>query len=335
MSTSESRELVRKLSTRLRMRHLLLLLQIREHGSVTRAAEQMATGQPALTNALAEIEALFGEPLFARSPRGMRPTALGDIVLERAQAILHDLDRMALDVGALAAGAAAQLRVGVIPFVSSQLLTQAVRGMLSEMDRRITVTVDEGNSDALIARLRDRSLDLIVARARPLRAAPSGGTDDLRYLPLYQQQPRLIANRRLAARLGRRTLDWHALSELEWVMGASGTPVRDEVARLFTAAGAPVPEPIIETYASKLIGDAIADGERTVALVPADIAQELVRTAGVAIVPWSLTWALPPIGVWTRADNTRATRGIDASFIAALRAAVRADANAMAVGLPV
>ncbi len=328
MSTPESRELVRKLSTRLRMRHLVLLLQIREHGSITRAAEHMATGQPALTNTLAEIEALFGAPLFARSPRGMTPTPLGDVVLERARAILHDLDSMALDIGALVAGAATQLRIGVIPFVSGQLLTQAIRGLLSGTERRVTVTLDEGNSDELIARLRDRSLDLIVARARPLRSAASGGADDLHYVPLYQQQPRLIANRRLAARLGRRKLDWHALSDLEWVMGATGTPVRDEVERMFTASGAPVPEPIIETYASKVIGDAIAEGERTVALVPADIAQELVRTAGVAIVPWSLNWALPPIGIWTRADNPRASRGIDASFIAALRAAVLADANA-------
>src|SRR5690242_3896467 len=54
----------RKLTSRLKMRHLMLLLQIEQHGSLTRVAEHMATSQPAVTNALAELESMFGVPLF-------------------------------------------------------------------------------------------------------------------------------------------------------------------------------------------------------------------------------------------------------------------------------
>jgi DNA-binding transcriptional LysR family regulator len=81
--TFESNDMVRRLSARLKMRHLVLLLQIQQHGSLTRVAEHMASSQPAVTNALAELESMFGMPLFERSSRGMLPTALGSVVLER------------------------------------------------------------------------------------------------------------------------------------------------------------------------------------------------------------------------------------------------------------
>lgn len=69
---------------RLKMKHLALLLAIKQQRSLTRVAEQMSTSQPAVTQALAELENLFGAPLFTRSARGMAPTALGELVLARA-----------------------------------------------------------------------------------------------------------------------------------------------------------------------------------------------------------------------------------------------------------
>lgn len=59
-----SDELLARLSSRLKMRHLTLLQLIAQHGSLTRVAEYMATSQPAVTHALAELEAMFGAPFF-------------------------------------------------------------------------------------------------------------------------------------------------------------------------------------------------------------------------------------------------------------------------------
>ncbi len=43
-------------------------------GSVTAAGERLGLSQPAISNALARLRKLFGDPLFVRTPRGMRPT---------------------------------------------------------------------------------------------------------------------------------------------------------------------------------------------------------------------------------------------------------------------
>ena len=287
------------------MRHLVLLLKIEQYGSLTRVADHMASSQPAVTNALSELESMFGTPLFERSSRGMLPTPLGAVVLKRAQAMLHDLDQMADEMEAVAAGHAAHLHIGVSPFVSGQILSAALRRLRqppqaqNKMERRLTVTIHEGTTDQLLLQLHDHTVDLVIGRA-------SAATDvgQATFEVLFRQQPRLIANRRLAAKLGRMKLDWQKLWALEWILGAPHTPIRDQVASLFLAAGMTPPVPIVESYSSKLIGEMIAASEDTVSIVPADIAEELVRIAGVAIVPYAFEWTLPPIALFTRSGGT-------------------------------
>lgn len=314
--TLESNDMVRRLSTRLKIRHLVLLLHIQQHGSLTRVAEHMASSQPAVTNALAELESMFGTPLFERSPRGMLPTALGGVVLERAQAMLHDLDHLARDMEAVATGHAAHMHIGVVPFISGQMLSATLKRLKAGMERRLTVTIHEGTSDQLLSQLNDHTVDLVIGRA-----SAAIDLSQIGFEVLYRQQPRLIANRRLAARLSRVKLDWNKLQELDWILGAPHTPMREQVSDLFLAAGTVPPIPIVESYSSKLIGELIASSENAVSIVPADIAEELVRIAGVAIVPYSFQWTLPPIAVFTRSQGRRSD--VQTLFIDALRAVCR------------
>ena len=45
-----------------------------EEGSVTAAAERIGLSQPAMSNVLARLRKLFGDPLLVRTPEGMAPT---------------------------------------------------------------------------------------------------------------------------------------------------------------------------------------------------------------------------------------------------------------------
>jgi DNA-binding transcriptional LysR family regulator len=291
-------EVARRLGARLKMRHLALLLQIEQHGSLTRAAEHMASSQPAITNALAELESMFGAPLFDRSVRGMAPTVLGKVVLARARAMTHDLDHLVRDMDTVASGRAAHLHIGVIPFIPGQMLSAAIQRTRPQGNRRLTITIHEGTSDQLLPQLRDHTLDIVIARASSI-----GDLERITVEVLYRQRPRLIASRRLAAKLGRSKLSWHKLVELDWILGAPNTPMREQVADIFLGAGIAPPAPIVESYSSKLIGEMIAASDQAVSIVPADIAEELVRISGVAIVPFSFDWTLPPTALFMRADG--------------------------------
>lgn len=305
-------EVIRHLSARLKMRHLMLLLQIRQHGSLTRVAEHMASSQPAITNALAELEDMFGGSLFERSSRGMIPTPLGTTVLARAESMLHDLDHLAADVGALISGHATRFHIGVISFISGKTLASAIRHTQSQISQRLTISLHEGTSDALMAQLRDHTLDIVIGRA-----SSSVDLANLHFEVLHQQKPRLIACRRLAARLSRSGTNWRKLAELDWILGAPQTPMRDQISDLFLHAGVTPPFPVIESLSPRLIGEAVALSENAVSIMPADVAEELVRIAGVAIVPYAFDWTLPPVTLFTRPG---VPREIDRIFAASLRA---------------
>ena len=316
MTTFDSTNVLRKLTSRLRIRHLTLLLQIEQSGSITRAAEHLSSSQPAVTQVLAELEDVFGTPLFERSARGMVPTPLGRIALSCARAITEELGHLVGDMEAVLAGRTAHIHLGVVPFVPSRLLAAAIERTRPDGERRVSVTVHEGTSDQLLSQLQEHTLDVVVGRA-----SSAMNPTQVAMEVLYRQPPRLIAGRRLAARLARVRLDWHKLAELDWILGAPHTPMREQVTGIFLGAGIAPPVPLTESYSSRLIGELIRAGERAVSIVPADIADELVRVAGVAVVPYTFEWALPPLAIFTRATGSR--RLVDQLFADSLREVCR------------
>lgn len=65
-------------------------------GHATRAAERIGLTQPAVSHALNRLRALFGDPLFVRSPRGMVPTPLAQDIAASVRSILEQVEGILL-----------------------------------------------------------------------------------------------------------------------------------------------------------------------------------------------------------------------------------------------
>lgn len=276
------------------MRHLQMLMQIQRHGSLTRVASELSTSQPAVTQALRELEEIFGGQLFIRSARGMTPTVLGEIALARARTMLLDLGHWAREMTASSSGFASHLHVGLIPFVSGKLVCDAIRLTMEEVGK-ISFTIHEATSNQLVQALQGHELDCVIARASA-RAGQPGIISDV----LYHQRPKMVAGQRLGARLGKRPLDWTKLVQLDWIMPSSNTPIGAMLVDLFIRSGVEPPTPFIEGYSLKIMGGMLSGSETAVSIVPADIAEELRQTFGVEVVPHALDWELPPIALMRR-----------------------------------
>jgi DNA-binding transcriptional LysR family regulator len=81
--------------------------------------------------------------------------------------------------------------------------------------------------------------------------------------------------------------------------------MREQITDFFLRAGVKPPPPFVESLSSKVIGELVAANERAVSIVPDDVAQELVRIAGVAIVSHPFNWTLPPITLFQREAGAR------------------------------
>lgn len=66
---------------------------LRRERSVSRAAERLGVGQPAVSNALARLRRQLGDDLFVRTPRGMAPTPRAEAMAQPVAEALALLER--------------------------------------------------------------------------------------------------------------------------------------------------------------------------------------------------------------------------------------------------
>lgn len=284
-----------RLGNRLKPRHLRLLADIARLGSLTRVAAAAGISQPAVTKALAELEDIFGAPLFERTGRGLRPTPLGELALLRAGRMRHDLELWAREIASVHEGRSAHLQVGAVPYVSATLLSTAASGLYRR--HGATLTLHRATTDQLVPMLRGHELDCVISRATSTLVA-----DDLTHHVLYRQRPCLVAHVASARRLARRKSDWAAVAGMDWVLPASGTPTRRLIAEHFIHAGLRAPAPVLEAYSTDVIEGMLAADEALVSVLPDDIAAEVCQHGKLGRVPWDFGWELPPINLIRRRE---------------------------------
>jgi DNA-binding transcriptional LysR family regulator len=91
--------------------HLLYFVTVAEEGQITRAAKRLHIAQPALSQAIAQLENDLGIALLERHARGVRVTPAGEIFLEKARTAVRAWDE-ALET----AQSLARVRQGTIEF---------------------------------------------------------------------------------------------------------------------------------------------------------------------------------------------------------------------------
>lgn len=283
-----------RLRSRLKVRQLATLLAIAESGSLGRAAVTLGVSQPALSKALGELEAALGHALFTRSRRGLVPNSHGTATIEHARRLLQDVDALAATLDAVDRGAGGRLRLGVIPYVSSDWLRGVAARLLDEAPP-IALQISEAATDSLLEALRQRRLDGVVGRITPANA---GG--DVAWRPVFEQVLRVVARARHP--LFRRTRVTIAhLADGEWMLPPPASPTRLLLEQVFAQAGLPAPQSRLETYSLPIMESFLVASDR-LAAVPGDIAAQLERRGRIRALPFR--WPMPPISLaWLAGDE--------------------------------
>ncbi|HET7398761.1 MAG TPA: LysR substrate-binding domain-containing protein [Intrasporangium sp.] len=146
------------------LRHFRYFVAVAETCHFGRAAERLHMAQPALSQAIRQLEAELEAPLFTRTTRQVSLTPAGEFLLEEARRILHSVDLSATGVRRVADGRRGLARVGFTGTASFSQLPFIARTLQQELPEAAL----EVNADLLTPQLceglREGNLDLAVLR---------------------------------------------------------------------------------------------------------------------------------------------------------------------------
>ncbi len=126
--------------------------------SITLAAQRLGLSQPAVSQAVQQLEQTLRVTLIHRGRRPLTMTSAGEWLARRAVRILRDAHQIAATIRHLEAGSALQLRVGVVDSLSDPFVPALVRQLQSSV---LYLSVAAGLARELRAGLREHSFDLI------------------------------------------------------------------------------------------------------------------------------------------------------------------------------
>jgi LysR family transcriptional regulator, nitrogen assimilation regulatory protein len=213
--------------TVMQFRHLRYFVKIVEAGSFSRAATTIHVAQPALSQQIAELEERLGFLLLQRSARGVRPTAVGEVLYREASSILRKLEQLPGLVRSSSSKPEGAVSIGFASSLAAELAGPFIETCNATLSK-VTLKFSDGDSGSLEARVEANSLDMAVIFEDEL-------VPNFARKPLFRQRLYLISSEPLSGRTASVSLDQIAMLPL--VLPSHPNGRRSLIERAFAAAG--------------------------------------------------------------------------------------------------
>ncbi len=155
-------------STPLDVRRLSLFLAVVDHGGFSKAAAAVHLSQPALSQAIAELEAELGGPLFHRLSRSVTLTDAGQSLLGPARSVMRAIDQARQVTGEVTGLARGRLELSALRTLSADPLP-ALLGRFVAAHPRIEVHLASPDDPAqLVEQVRSGAVEMGLTAAGPV-----------------------------------------------------------------------------------------------------------------------------------------------------------------------
>jgi DNA-binding transcriptional LysR family regulator len=218
------------------VKHLTYLIALARERHFGRAAEACGISQPALSAAIRQIEGEFGVRIVERSRRFNGFTPEGQLVLDRAQRLVHDFETLHQDLTVLKRALAGRIRLGVIP--AALPIISLLTTPFCMQHPSVSINVQSLSSKEIQRGIDSFDLDLGVTY---LDSEPLSG---VRTEPVYQDRFVFITPDRPALR-GQETMTWREAAKERLCLLSTNMQNRRIIDRAFEASGEK-PHPVIE-----------------------------------------------------------------------------------------
>lgn len=155
------------------------LMAIYRNRSFSKAAEKCFVTQPTLSMQIQNLEKELGLILFDRSKKPIQPTDQGLRIIEQAEKILFEVEKVSKIQSDMKGELSGELRMGIIPTISPYLLPLFVSGF-TQLYPLVHLKTEEMITDQVISALRSDELDIGIV-ATPLNES------GIHEIPVYEE----------------------------------------------------------------------------------------------------------------------------------------------------
>lgn len=210
------------------LRQLSYFIAVFEEGSITQASHRLNIVQPAVSQQLSKLEGELGGALFQRTPKGLRPTYLGEHAYRLFRPLVQGLEAARHDLSSDRRHVGGMLSIGAIASVAHEILPETLIAM-GQRYPDVSFRVTGGYSAELLEMLRVGRIDVAIVN-RSSRPMP-----DLIEEPLFSESLALVAAADHPAIVRGGTVQQEDLAQL--VLPTHRHGLRDVIGQAARAAG--------------------------------------------------------------------------------------------------
>lgn len=287
---------VDRIERRLKLHDMRVLMSVVEAGSMHKAAERLATSQPAVSRAIADLEHALGVRLLERSPKGIRPTQYGEAIIKRGVAVFDELRQGVKDIEFLGDPRSGTLRIGCSEYAAGGPVL-AVVDRLTRQHPRMVFDIVVGPVLTLYRDLIERKIELVITRLvdvadRRDMAVETLFDDDI--VAVASAQNRWTRRRRI---------DLAELVDEPWTLPPRDTGLGAFAAHAFRARGLAPPEAAVVTYSMHMCHRLLATG-RFITMLPSYTLRLPARHSWLKALPVELADARGSMALITLRNRT-------------------------------
>lgn len=209
--------------TTIETRHLKIFVAVYRNKSFTKAAKQLFTSQPTISEHIGNLESRLSCKLFDRLGRSIIPTFEAELLYPRALSILEDLEKLEDDLTSIGNTVSGELLFGASTIPSAFILPKIAAAFKSEYPD-ISFQIRTNDSRQVINSLLNHEIFLGIVGAKTI-------SSKLLYHPFREDDLVLAAsiNRKI-----NKQIDINTLTKLPFILREEGSGTRKSVERHMT-----------------------------------------------------------------------------------------------------
>lgn len=136
------------MALQMNFQQLRFVVAVADTRSFTSAADQCCVTQPALSNAIAQLEEELGAKLFERTTRTVKLSPFGEKIIEEMRSLINAKSQLLANASQIVAQDDHTVRIGVSPLISDTYV-ETILTRLAAADERIKPVISEMNKNSI------------------------------------------------------------------------------------------------------------------------------------------------------------------------------------------